>query len=152
MSEFIMPVAVAGAGKSTLANKLASENNNLRVVSSDAIREELYGNAEEQCNPKRVFDEMEERTILLLNAGYDVFYDATNTERKFRVATLEKVANISGVKSIAYVFPLDVERAIRQNASRERHVPEHVIRSMAKKIKSEPPVKEEGFDEIKMVE
>lgn len=144
-----MPVAVAGAGKSTLAKRLAKENNGLRVVSSDDIRQEVYGSAENQANPKYIFDLMEQRCVDLLNEGCDVFYDATNTERKFRKETLANIRkNVSGVHIVAYVFPVDIERAIRQNAGRDRKVPETVIRMMADRIEAEPPMLKEGFDEV----
>lgn len=92
---------------------------------------------------------MEQRCVNLLNEGYDVFYDATNTERKFRKETLANIRkNVSGVHVVAYVFPVDVERAIQQNAGRDRKVPEAVIRMMASRIEAEPPMLEEGFDEV----
>ena len=46
---------LSGSGKSTIAQKLAEENPNTVIVSSDAIREELTGNYEDQEHNEEVF-------------------------------------------------------------------------------------------------
>ena len=87
---FIMLVGLPGSGKSTYANtfrsQLLSEINDERVViiSSDAIRKELYGDESIQTDPARVFSLMEERTLDELDKGSVVLYDATNINRKNR--------------------------------------------------------------------
>lgn len=144
---FIMPIGVAGSGKSTLGEYLEAANETLVVVSSDEIRKELYGSEEIQTDPKRVFEEMENRSISLLKDGYDVFYDATNLERNHRESTLNKISeNVKDVNKVACVLTVDVEQAISQNNGRDRKVPEDIIRSMGEKLKEQPPTKEEGFD------
>ena len=52
--KFYMLVGVAGSGKSTLAAKifqLIDSSNKTVLLSSDVIREELYGDASVQDNP-----------------------------------------------------------------------------------------------------
>ena len=46
---------LSGSGKSTIAQKLAEENPNTVIVSSDAIREELTGKVEDQTENEEVF-------------------------------------------------------------------------------------------------
>lgn len=151
MKKFLMPVAIAGAGKSTLARGMAKINKNLRIVSSDDIREELFGSAEDQQQYNLVFATMEKRAIFLLKIGYDVFFDSTNIERKYREATLRRIREaVPDVFATALLLRVPVEDAIRQDAGRSRKVPESVIRSMAERL--EEPTFEEGFDFIEVVD
>lgn len=48
-------VGLSGSGKSTIATQIANENPNTIIVSSDAIREELTGNYEDQEHNEEVF-------------------------------------------------------------------------------------------------
>ena len=48
---------LSGSGKSTIATQIANENPNTIIVSSDAIREELTGNYENQEHNEEVFSE-----------------------------------------------------------------------------------------------
>lgn len=46
---------LSGSGKSTIAAHIANDNPNTIIVSSDAIREELTGNYEDQEHNEEVF-------------------------------------------------------------------------------------------------
>ena len=46
---------LSGSGKSTIATQIANENPNTVIVSSDAIREELTGNENDQSKNEDVF-------------------------------------------------------------------------------------------------
>ena len=46
---------LSGSGKSTIATQIANENPNTIIVSSDAIREELTGNYENQEHNEEFF-------------------------------------------------------------------------------------------------
>ena len=48
-------VGLSGSDKSTIATQIANENPNTVIVSSDAIREELTGNYEDQEHNEEVF-------------------------------------------------------------------------------------------------
>ena len=91
MNKLMYLVGVPGCGKSTYAQKIIAENPNAVWVSSDAIREELWGDANDQQNPSSVFGEMFKRTVAALNAGKDVVYDATNLIAKTRASTLAQI-------------------------------------------------------------
>lgn len=53
--KLMLLVGLSGSGKSTIAQKLAEENPNTVIVSSDAIREELTGKVEDQTENEEVF-------------------------------------------------------------------------------------------------
>ena len=142
---FTMLIGLPGCGKSTFANNAKDAK---VVLSSDSIREELYGSENIQTDPSRVFDIMFKRTIEALNAGKDVIYDATNTGRKLRMNTLQRLKKAVTKTFIteAVVFYTDIAEVKRRNASRARVVPEYVIDNMLKNF--ELPTYNEGWNFI----
>ncbi len=144
--KFIMLIGLPGCGKSTLANQLKTDQTVL--LSSDSIREELYGSEDDQTDPSRVFGKMFSRTVAALDAGLDVIYDATNTTRKLRVNTLQRLQKAVTAKYIteAIVVYTGLDEVKFRNSTRARVVPEYVIDNMLKNF--ELPTFNEGWDEI----
>lgn len=127
MSKFMMLVGVSGCGKSTVANALA--NDSTIIYSSDAIREELWGNAEDQQHPGVVFDEMNKRTIASLKSGIDVIYDATNLSAKRRASLLRHIErNVPGTSLECHLVVAEPQRCLDNQLLRERQVPEYAVR------------------------
>ena len=52
MTKFLMMVGLVGSGKSTKAQELSKEYD-ATIFSSDALREELYGNIDDQEHNQR---------------------------------------------------------------------------------------------------
>lgn len=144
--KFIMLIGPAGCGKSTLANSFWNSDK-YEIVSSDEIREELYGDASIQGNPRDVFEIMHSRVIKYLEEGTHVVYDATNLTYKNRKSILDKVTPLAGCVGMVVATPLDT--ILKQNRSRERAVPEEVI--MRQLCQFEMPTFSEGFDVIRVV-
>lgn len=147
MLEFVMLAGLPGSGKSTYANKYKDK---YVVLSSDAIREELYGDENDQTDPSKVFDLMFKRAVEALNAGKSVLYDATNIKRRLRIDTLqrlEKAVKETFTKTILVIYT-NIDEVKRRNASRARVVPEIVIDNMLKSF--EFPVYNEGWNVIKV--
>lgn len=141
---FVMLVGLPGSGKSTLIEK---EYSNFCVHSSDAIREELSGDVNNQDINKQVFDTLHKRVKEDLTIGKNVVYDATNISWKRRKAFLQELNSIPCWKDcilMATPFELCVER----NNSRERKVPYFVIERMYKNF--DIPWYNEGWDAIEI--
>ena len=140
---FTMLVGIAGIGKSTYAQRLFGT-----IVSSDAIRGELYGDESVQTNPGKVFNIMKQRTFAILDKEGDVIYDATNLKRKNRVLLLNELRAKYGnsLTCRVIVFPTDVNMATLQNKTRERKVPQEVIIKQARQLQI--PTYDEGWDII----
>ena len=66
MNNLIFLVGVPGSGKSTYAKKILEAKPDAVWVSSDAIREELWGDANDQQQPSSVFGEMFKRAVAAL--------------------------------------------------------------------------------------
>ena len=142
MSKFYMMVGIAGSGKSYIANEIGC-----KIVSSDAIRKELYGSEEDQNHNDRVFNEVHKRIKNAIKNGEDVIYDATNLSHKRRKNFLKELP--ADVEKIAVVAATELDVILEQNASRVRHVSEEVIMRMFKTMTL--PRLDEGWDSIRII-
>lgn len=156
--EFLMLVGLPGSGKSTYAEEIKEYKDRLyesipdidikgcHIHSSDAIRKELYGSEECQDDPARVFNLMLSRTIEDLNNRCEVIYDATNLNRKKRMAVLEKIKKIPNVTTTCAIIFTPLEECIIRCQTRERKVEKNIIYRMLKSF--DIPVKGEGWNDI----
>lgn len=117
-------IGISGSGKSTWAKAWAKVKN-ATVVSSDAIRAELFGDESIQGNAALVFDTAHARCVNALNRGQNVIFDATNVTSWSREALLKKLP--AGTKKVAVVCHVGPETAIRRQENRTRKVPTSVI-------------------------
>ena len=142
---FICLCGPASTGKSTLAKVLKKRYNGI-VVSTDAIREELYGDASIQENPKKVFQIAYERIKKNLQIGKTVIFDAmclTPKDRK-RVLKVAKPWNRGFNVVFAATIPLPIAK--ERNSQRERKVPNDVIEKQF--LRYVVPTLDEGWDVI----
>lgn len=149
MSELIMMVGVAGSGKSTIAMRIASQmKEEVVLLSSDAIRGEIYGDENCQRDPGRVFDIMHQRTVAALSQGISVIYDATNLSCKRRMNFLKSISHIDCYKECVVVVttPEDIEERMK---FRDRKVPMEVVHRQMCQFQC--PNHYEGWDNIKIV-
>lgn len=142
MSKLMMLIGPSGSGKSTLARLLGGVH-----LSSDAIREELWGDASDQRNGAEVFRVLNERTVATLKEGKDVVYDATNLFAKNRKALIEDIrAEVPGCFFEAYVCDTPLEECIARQDLRDRKVPVEVIERQYSRLQL--PTLDEGWDAI----
>lgn len=145
MEEPIVYVLVGcpACGKSTFAKSV----NDAIIISSDAIREELYGSEAIQGNGKEVFSLYYDRATNATKKGYNVILDATNVTRKARknIFSNYKKSNVA-CKFVAVCFEKEFDVLVKQNTERERKVPKEVIERMYNSYVR--PIEQEGFDEI----
>ncbi|EAZ83904.1 AAA family ATPase [Lysinibacillus fusiformis] len=141
----IFTVGLPGSGKSTFVKQLAKRENAV-VLSSDAIRQELFGDATKQKS-RQVFRTLYERLNDLVAKGYTVIVDATNIERERRIFALRKLP--SSVRKECYYFDTPYSICVARNQQRKRNVPLVVMEKMSKHL--EFPTAGEGFDEVHIV-
>lgn len=141
-----MLIGLPGCGKSTYASSMEGAV----VVSSDAIREELFGDVGDQEHNDKVFLEVGRRVKAALSEGTAeaVVLDATNISKKRRVAFLKELAKYECEKCAVW-FAVPYEVCLERNLSRERRVQEHVISKML--MNFNPPSRNEGFDSVEIV-
>lgn len=146
MSKFIMLVGLPGSGKTYITENYFSR---ARHISSDAIREEMWGDASDQRNGDKVFREMDKRTCSALEAGEDVVYDATNMNSRKRKAVVSMVKNVApSAECICVLVMCSIKECKRRQNDRDCKVPEEVIDRMARSF--QVPFYNEGWDHIKI--
>lgn len=138
---FRMLSGLPGSGKSTHAQTLE----NFKIHSSDLLRKELYGDENNQENNNELFLELHRRIKEDLRRGHNVCYDATNLNKKRRIAFLNELKNIHCYKECILVLT-PYEKCLKQNKMRKRYVPEDVIKRMYTNFN--PPHYSEGWDSI----
>ena len=150
MAALNIMIGFPGSGKSSYAKKYLLTNNSV-YLSSDQIRIDMYG-FEDQTHNGEVFERMKRETILALQNGFDVIYDATNLVRKRREALIKDIKNrISNVEINAYLCCTPINIVLERNMTRtERHLPWDKLEQMIKSI--EPPMYYEGFDNIALID
>lgn len=143
--EFTMLVGLPASGKTALANQM--KGGYTKVHSSDELRQELYGDVNDQTHNQELFVELHRRIKQDLIDGYDVIYDAANINKKRRIAFLQELKNIICRKRCIVVMT-PYERCVELNNLRDRKVPESVIRNML--LNWQPPDYSEGWDSIEI--
>ena len=139
-------IGISGSGKTSLAKEIANEKEAI-ILSSDSIREELYGDENIQGDPKEVFSILHSRAIDVLKMGFSIIYDATNLSLKNRNKFFNQLKE-EGIKAEhhAIVMSKSVTMCLEDNKKRSRVVPDHVIKNQVKQF--DMPFFEEGFKTI----
>lgn len=150
-NRFIMLVGIAGSGKSTFARLIMEAHRypdeEFVLLSSDSIREELYGDASNQSNPSKIFTLMNERTSKALAESKSVIYDATNLIAERRKLLVRAIHNkFPNCRCDCIRMVISIEECIARQAYRARKVPAAVITRQAHQL--EAPTYSEGWDRI----
>jgi predicted kinase len=156
-------IGVPGSGKSTFAAILAKLGN-YRIVSTDAIRQELYGDAAIQGE----WSQIEEIAISQIRdaiasgghsraiaQSYAIIYDATNAKRAWRMELMMKLNSLGvggEVQWMAWYLQTPLETCFAWNQKRTRTVPDNVIKEMSKSLQDFPPIPAEGFAAVKEID
>ena len=145
MATFYMLIGPAGCGKSHLAEVGRIDKLWDVVVSSDAIREMLYGDESIQKDHQLVFEIAHNQIADHLEKGEDVVFDATNLVPKYRSECLEIVERYAELV-VGIVYTGSLELCLARNSNRDRKVPKEVVTNMYSTLYRFYPELTEGFD------
>lgn len=145
--KFIQMIGLPGSGKTEKAKELAKIHT-ATILSSDAIRKELFGDESDQTDNEKVFEEMFVRTIEAFKQGKSVIYDATNVHYKRRKNLIEQLRHKFEFKAIAIVMATPIRDCIKRQNERDRTVDKEVIWKMAKAFYI--PYWYEGWNDIQL--
>lgn len=144
-------IGIPGAGKSTFAQLLA-QLYNCQIISTDAIRKQLYGDETIQGNWLEIEAEVINQIEKAIALNTPVIYDATNAQRSWRLELLQKLErNIGKIDWLAWYLNISLETCKQWNSQRKRQVPDEIIDKMAKTLKQFPPHVGEGFIDVKEI-
>lgn len=146
---FILLSAIPGSGKSTWAKRYIEEHPNAKVVSSDELRVEFGGRANNFDHEKEVWDTFLER-IHLYGQEDDatVIADATMISNKFRKYYYENTPEFE--RHILVFFDIPYEVCAFQNKMREdaRVVPDHALKRMSEDFEKPSDEVMSLYDEV----
>ncbi|MDJ1177695.1 AAA family ATPase [Roseofilum sp. BLCC_M91] len=144
----IILIGLPGSGKSTLAYQLMAAWPTYRLVSTDAIRGQLFGDPAVQGDWRLVWDRVRLQFQSALLEGASTIYDATNVKRGNRhdVINLGRELGFSSITGIWIRTRL--QECLARNRSRDRQVPEEVILSMYRQLWGATPSLSEGMDHL----
>jgi predicted kinase len=152
-SKPVIMVAVGppGCGKSTwweTGRKNGAIPDQSIRINMDAIRKEMTGSESDQSKNYVVAKVAEIKLKACLSERIPVIYwDNTCTKAKYRKDIIN-LAKSAGYKIIAIYFDIPFKMCLQRNTLRTRKVPEDVIERMYASIHANPPTKDEGFDDI----
>jgi predicted kinase len=134
------------SGKTTLAGELAKLTNAV-VISTDAVRIELFGDDTVQGPWRDIEEQLHQRIHRCVAAGMPVIVDATHARRPWRLAITQAMGLPGPVEWIAWWLRTPLSTCLQWNRTRQRLVPEAVIREMDAAL-ADPvfgPSRSEGF-------
>ncbi len=148
MTKLILLIGLPGSGKSTLAKQLLIECPQMQLISTDAIRGQLFGSEAIQGSWLLIWQELARQLQQAIIEDKAVIFDATNAQRKNRreVITLARDCGFSYIMGVWVKTP--VWLCLARNQKRIRQVPEEIILRMHRQIRDAPPSLEEGIDEL----
>ena len=142
----IVMVGPPGCGKSWMASKL-SILTGFPIVSSDAVRGDIYGDESIQGDPEQVFTRVLARLKAYGSEKRSCILDATNCNAFHRVNLVQCFKDLYD-HVIGIVYDGDLRTCLNRNSERDRNVPEKVIERMYDQLHGKPPVLSEGFSDI----
>lgn len=131
----ILPVAIPGSGKSTICQEYKTKYPNLRIISPDEIRFEILdsektGKYFDPSIEEKVWGKAFHLLYSALESGVPIYFDATNTIRKYRTKLItsahlhEYHIEICRIKTPFWAAWL-------WNRRRVRKVPDEVMKRMS---------------------
>ena len=128
-----------GSGKTTLSRSLA-EQHDVTLHAFDALPGAFSPSRCEAVRAQMWADIAED-----LRAGRNVVCDDVHTLLKWRKGLLSATEGIPCEK-VLVVMDTPLDECLRRNASRERQLPDFVVKAIAQKF--EPPTLDDGWDKI----
>ncbi|MEA5564074.1 AAA family ATPase [Anabaena sp. UHCC 0399] len=149
-SPLILLIGLPGSGKSTLAKQLIAECPLMQLISTDAIRGQLFGSEAIQGSWMLIWREIERQLQQAISTDKTVIFDATNAQRRHRreIITLTRGIGFTHITGVWVKTP--VWLCLARNQKRDRTVPEEIILRMHRQLRDAPPSREEGLDELVM--
>ena len=149
----VILIGLPGSGKSTIAHRWQMREPGRYIISTDDIRQELFGNAATQGPWPAIWREVcnrWERAIAAIRRGEQqaVLFDATHANRRDRRRTIETAQQLGFTTIDGYWLDIPLETCVGRNRQRSRQVPEFVIRRMNQQLQGQPPHVNEGFDHV----
>lgn len=146
-------IGLPGSGKSTWAEYFSRGEPPLKLIATDQIRGQLFGDEAIQGAWFLVWNQVVgqlQQAALQTKDGRlgGAIYDATNTRRRGRRDVINTVRDAGFSKILAVWFDTPIALCLQRNQQRSRQVPPDVIHTMARQLAGAPPHVDEGFEAL----
>lgn len=143
-------IGLPGSGKSTWAKHFRQTGPAIAYISTDQIRQQLFGHEATQ-GPwpqvwQRVIHEWQQAVQQTRQGGmHGALYDATNAQRRGRRQVIKTAQALGFTRLVAVWLDVPLADCLRRNQGRSRQVPTEIIQAMSRQLNGAPPCSEEGF-------
>ncbi|MBD2566754.1 AAA family ATPase [Anabaena lutea] len=144
----LLLIGLPGSGKSTLATQLLAECPQMQLISTDAIRGQLFGSEATQGAWLLIWREIQRQFQQAISANQGVIFDATNAKRCDRRELITQARNFGFTHITGIWVKTPVWLCLARNQRRIRQVPEEIIFRMHRQLRDAPPSVEEGLDRL----
>jgi len=149
--DFILLIGLPGSGKSTLSGHLMTQGQHRMVISTDAIRAQLFGNEANQGCWQQIEQERQRAFTVaarqIVQGQRDaVIYDATNVVRRQRREAIALARQVGFVNIMGVWLDIPLALCLERNQRRDRRVPEAVIQRMHRQLCGAEPSLQDGLD------
>jgi len=151
MPSLILMIGLPGSGKSFMAQRFQQQYSESLLISTDAIRAQLFGDEAIQGSWLRVWGRVEAqfqeavKEILQGNAPLAI-YDATHAARRQRKDAIALARETGFTHITGFWIDTPLELCLERNFRRDRHVPEEIIQKMHRQLSDAPPSLADGLD------
>lgn len=149
-------IGLPGSGKSTWAARFVAQSPNCRLIGTDEVRAQLYGDAaiqgEWMAIWRTVLQQLQESyRAIAEGTASGVIYDATNVRRRHRREFIQAAQGLGYQPLIGVWMDTPLGVCLARNLARSRQVPPEIIEKMHRQLAAAPPTVAEGFDNLKQV-
>lgn len=148
MPKLLLLIGLPGSGKSTLAKHLLVDCPQIQIISTDAIRGQLFGSEAVQGPWLVLWREVLRQFREIVATDNVAIYDATNAQRRQRREVIAVAREIGFTHITGIWVDTPVWLCLARNKKRQRQVPEEVIFRMHRQLRDAPPSLEEGLDDL----
>jgi predicted kinase len=153
MPRLLLLIGLPGSGKSTLAAQLLQDCPSRLLISTDAIRSQLFGDAQIQGDWLLVWREVGRQLrdaayAIQMGTATEAIYDATNVVRKQRRQAIALIREAGFTQITGLWLNTPLRMCMQRNQARDRQVPQAVIERMYRRLWGAPPATQEGLEEL----
>lgn len=144
----LMLIGLPGSGKSSFARQLVEQSPRWQLLSTDALREQLFGQASIQGPWSAIEQALDQQLRAARLAQRPVILDSTQARRRHRRLALAQLAQ-AGYGAVGGLWLREpLGRCCQRNRDRDRQVPRAVIQAMHRSLTAAPPRLDEGFSQL----
>lgn len=134
------------SGKTTLAQTLQNHLPHSQIISTDAIRHQLYGDPSIQGQWSQIFAQIQDQCQQAIATGKTIIYDATNAKRPWRYSFLRPLLTTYPDHTwIGWHLTTPLHTCLTWNQQRDRQVPETIIQDLHQHLQTISPTPAEGI-------